>query len=156
MIGIEPALPPTQVVIWESISLASVSYGKVLVRVRVRIEPALPPTQVKSRVTLRGNTKAARSVNRRGPARWGRVVGMHAAAPAALWAAWDGSTCAGAALLATFLSDIAGSCLAHLCALAQSSVLSVLRSLLSRLPPTSKKELYSLHITVFFALANQP
>ena len=31
-----------------------------------------------------------------------RAVGMHAAAPAALWAAWNGYTCAGAALLATF------------------------------------------------------
>jgi hypothetical protein len=37
-----------------------------------------------------------------GPARWGRVVDMHstthAASPAALWAAWDDCTCAGAAL----------------------------------------------------------
>jgi hypothetical protein len=39
-------------------------------------------------------------------ARWGRVVGMHAAAPAASWAAWDKCTCAGAALLATFLSEL--------------------------------------------------
>ena len=31
---------------------------------------------------------------------------MHAAAPAALWAAWDECTCAGAALLATFLSEL--------------------------------------------------
>ena len=37
-----------------------------------------------------------------GPARWGRVVGMHEAAPAALWTAWGECTCAGAALLATF------------------------------------------------------
>ena len=37
-----------------------------------------------------------------GPARRGRVVGMHAAAPASLWAAWDECTRAGAALLATF------------------------------------------------------
>jgi hypothetical protein len=41
-----------------------------------------------------------------GPVRWGRVVGMHAAAPAALWAAWDECTCADAALLATFLSEL--------------------------------------------------
>ena len=31
---------------------------------------------------------------------------MHAAAPAALWAAWDECTCAGAALLETFLSEL--------------------------------------------------
>ena len=31
---------------------------------------------------------------------------MHAAAPAALWAAWGECTCAGAALLATFLSEL--------------------------------------------------
>jgi hypothetical protein len=42
-----------------------------------------------------------------GPARWGRVAGcgyMHAAAPAASWTARD--TCAGAALLATFLPEL--------------------------------------------------
>ena len=50
----------------------------------------------------RGNMKAARSVKPQGPARWGRVVGMHAAAPSALWATWDKYTCAGAALFATF------------------------------------------------------
>ena len=31
---------------------------------------------------------------------------MHEAALAALWAAWDECTCAGAALLATFLSEL--------------------------------------------------
>ena len=41
-----------------------------------------------------------------GPARWGRVVGMHTAAPAALWAAWDEFTCAGTALLEAFLSEL--------------------------------------------------
>ena len=41
-----------------------------------------------------------------GPARWGRVVAMHAAAPAASWAAWDECTCAGSALLSTFLSEM--------------------------------------------------
>ena len=41
-----------------------------------------------------------------GPARWG-VVGMHTAAPAALWAAWDEFTCAGAALVTTFFSKAA-------------------------------------------------
>ena len=29
------------------------------------------------------------------PARWGRVVGMHMAAPVAFWAAWGECTCAG-------------------------------------------------------------
>ena len=33
-------------------------------------------------------------------------MGVHAAAPEALWAAWDVYTCAGAALLATFLSEL--------------------------------------------------
>ena len=39
-----------------------------------------------------------------GPARWERVLGMHTAAPGALWAAWDRRLCAGAALLATCIS----------------------------------------------------
>jgi hypothetical protein len=57
---------------------------------------------------------------------------MHAAAPAALWAAWDECTCAGAALFATFSLNcgfLPRSC----CAVAHSTVLSVLGSLLSRL-----------------------
>ena len=41
-----------------------------------------------------------------GPARWGRVVGVHAAPPEALWAARDELTCAGAELLAAFLSEL--------------------------------------------------
>ena len=41
-----------------------------------RLVSAPPPSQVKSRVTRRGNMKAARSVNHRG-ARWGRVVPRH-------------------------------------------------------------------------------
>ena len=59
--------------------------------------------------------------------------GMHAAAPAALWAAWDKCTCAGAALLATLSSLNCGFLPRSCCAFAHSTVLSVLGGLLSRL-----------------------
>ena len=67
-----------------------------------------------------------------GPARWGGlwVVGMHAAAPAALWAARDEFTCAGAALLEAFLSELQFLPLSC-CAFAHSTVPSVLGALLS-------------------------
>ena len=54
---------------------------------------------------------------------------MHAAVQGAVWAAWDKCTCAGAPLLATFLSELR---VLAVCACALSSVFSVLRSPLSR------------------------
>jgi hypothetical protein len=57
-------------------------------------------SQVKS--SSPGEHEGSAHCKPQGPAQWGRVVGVHAAAPAALWAAWDECTCAGAALLATF------------------------------------------------------
>ena len=69
---------------------------------RVKLDPQLSEvvksSQVKSYSPGEHEGSAQRKPQR--PARWGRVVGMHAAAPAALWAAWDEFTCAGAALLA--------------------------------------------------------
>ena len=74
--------------------------------------------QAMSGANLRGNTKAARSVNHRSSHRGclsvrGRVVGMHAVDRAGLWAARGECTCVGAALLAT--------CPALVCARAHSS-----------------------------------
>ena len=59
-------------------------------------------SQAKSRVTPRGNMKAARSANHRDLSVGGGLWACMA--PAAVWAVWDEYTCAGAALLATFLS----------------------------------------------------
>jgi hypothetical protein len=59
-------------------------------------------------------------------------VRRHVAAPAALWAAWDECTCAGAALLA-ILSLNCGFLPRSCCVFAHSTFLSVLGSLLSRL-----------------------
>ena len=64
---------------------------------------ALKSSQVKSYSP--GGHEGSAQREPQGPARWGRVVGMRAAASAALWAAWNGRTCAGAALLAGFLSE---------------------------------------------------
>jgi hypothetical protein len=55
------------------------------------------------------NSEEAKSIQElvpRGLPDGGRVVGMHLAALEGLWAAWDECTCAGAALLATFLSKL--------------------------------------------------
>ena len=52
-----------------------------------------------SQELLPGEHEGSAQRKPQGRAQWGRVVGMNAAVPAALWAAWDELTCAGAALL---------------------------------------------------------
>ena len=78
-------------------------------RVSENLRPLLgKPVKNWSRVTPPGEHEGSAQRKPQGPARWGRVVVMHAAAPAALWAAWDECTCAGAALLANFLCSSSG------------------------------------------------
>ena len=63
--------------------------------------PVCKSSQVKSYSP--GEHEGSAHCKPQGPARWGRVVGMHAAAPAALWAAWDECTC-GRCAVSSFLS----------------------------------------------------
>ena len=56
-------------------------------------------------------------------------MAVHAAAPAALWAAWDECTCAGEALLATLFSELRALASLLLCVCAFESPFRILGAL---------------------------